>query len=181
MSHLHSRLTTNCWKTCGCYFCNKRQLLKFAGLFCAIILPRVLCHINIRCDRSISLGLSMGNISKILKCAGNDDTVTLKAEDSADTLTIMFESPSELESQDSVLPRRAIPVLNVSASSHIRATFVCMKRARSSTRICRSVVFEIQICPFVVEDRSSLRWENEGSWKRCLPVVRRSFNSRRHI
>lgn len=48
-----------------------------------------------RCDRSLSLGLSMANISKILKCAGNNDTVTLKAEDTADTLTIMFESPSK--------------------------------------------------------------------------------------
>lgn len=48
-----------------------------------------------RCDRSLSLGLSMSNISKILKCAGNEDTVTLKAEDTADTLTIMFESQSE--------------------------------------------------------------------------------------
>lgn len=48
-----------------------------------------------RCDRSLSLGLSMANISKILKCAGNQDTVTLKAEDTADSLTIMFESPNQ--------------------------------------------------------------------------------------
>ncbi|CAM9146069.1 unnamed protein product [Choristocarpus tenellus] len=50
---------------------------------------------HFRCDRSLSLGLSMANISKLLKCAGNEDTVTLKAEDSADTLTMMFESPSQ--------------------------------------------------------------------------------------
>lgn len=48
-----------------------------------------------RCDRAISLGFNSANMSKILKCAGNDDTITLKAEDSADTLTLMFESQGQ--------------------------------------------------------------------------------------
>ena len=34
-------------------------------------------------------------MAKILKCAGNDDAVTVKAGDNADTITFMFESPSE--------------------------------------------------------------------------------------
>lgn len=62
-----------------------------------------LCSLNLRsdgfdhfrCDRSISLGLNLANLSKILKCAGNNDVVTLKAEDEPDTLTMMFESPSK--------------------------------------------------------------------------------------
>ena len=32
---------------------------------------------------------------KILKCAGNDDSVTLRAQDSTDTLSIIFESQSK--------------------------------------------------------------------------------------
>lgn len=48
-----------------------------------------------RCDRSISLGFNSANMSKILKCAGNDDVITLKAEDTADSLMLMFESPSQ--------------------------------------------------------------------------------------
>eukprot|EP00619_Florenciella_sp_RCC1007_P015161 CAMPEP_0205908826 /NCGR_PEP_ID=MMETSP1325-20131115/3474_1 /ASSEMBLY_ACC=CAM_ASM_000708 /TAXON_ID=236786 /ORGANISM="Florenciella sp., Strain RCC1007" /LENGTH=261 /DNA_ID=CAMNT_0053275067 /DNA_START=35 /DNA_END=820 /DNA_ORIENTATION=- len=48
-----------------------------------------------RCDRTISLGLNLGNMGKILKCAGNEDVVTLKSEDEGDMLTIMFESPSQ--------------------------------------------------------------------------------------
>ncbi|EWM26272.1 hypothetical protein NSK_002771 [Nannochloropsis salina CCMP1776] len=62
-----------------------------------------LCSLNMRhggfdhyrCDRSISLGLNLANLGKILKCAGNDDVVTLKAEDEPDTLTLMFESPNQ--------------------------------------------------------------------------------------
>eukprot|EP00591_Stephanopyxis_turris_P004171 CAMPEP_0195514914 /NCGR_PEP_ID=MMETSP0794_2-20130614/6160_1 /TAXON_ID=515487 /ORGANISM="Stephanopyxis turris, Strain CCMP 815" /LENGTH=259 /DNA_ID=CAMNT_0040643263 /DNA_START=208 /DNA_END=987 /DNA_ORIENTATION=+ len=50
---------------------------------------------HFRCDRAISLGFNSANMSKILKCSGNDDTITLKAEDTADSLTLMFESPSQ--------------------------------------------------------------------------------------
>mmetsp|Transcript_24423 Transcript_24423/g.30057 ORF Transcript_24423/g.30057 Transcript_24423/m.30057 type:complete len:260 (+) Transcript_24423:87-866(+) len=46
-----------------------------------------------RCDRAISLGFNSTNMSKILKCAGNDDIITLKSEDTADALTLMFEHP----------------------------------------------------------------------------------------
>jgi proliferating cell nuclear antigen len=48
-----------------------------------------------RCDRPISLGFNSANMAKILKCAGNDDIITLKAEDTADTLTLMFEGSKQ--------------------------------------------------------------------------------------
>jgi hypothetical protein len=31
----------------------------------------------------------------MLKCAGNDDIITIKADDGGDSVTFMFESPSE--------------------------------------------------------------------------------------
>ena len=34
-------------------------------------------------------------MGKILKCAGNDDIITLKAEDEGDSLALVFESPSQ--------------------------------------------------------------------------------------
>lgn len=39
-------------------------------------------------------GLNLGNMAKMLKCAGNDDVITIKAEDQPDTVTFMMESPS---------------------------------------------------------------------------------------
>jgi hypothetical protein len=38
--------------------------------------------------------MSLANLAKVLKCAGGDDIVTLKANDDGDTVTFMFESPS---------------------------------------------------------------------------------------
>lgn len=45
-----------------------------------------------RCDRPMSLGINLGNMAKVLKCAGNDDTITMKAENDSDTVTFMFEN-----------------------------------------------------------------------------------------
>lgn len=48
-----------------------------------------------RCDRTLAMGMNLANMVKMLKCAGNDDIVTMKAEDAGDTVTFMFESPNQ--------------------------------------------------------------------------------------
>jgi proliferating cell nuclear antigen len=48
--------------------------------------------------------MSLANLAKVLKCSGSDDIVTLKANDDGDTVTFMFESPSEL-SKSGAAPR----------------------------------------------------------------------------
>lgn len=46
-----------------------------------------------RCDRNIPMGINFATFSKLLKCSGNDDSITLKADDEGDTLNLIFESP----------------------------------------------------------------------------------------
>ncbi|XP_055387108.1 proliferating cell nuclear antigen [Condylostylus longicornis] len=53
-----------------------------------------------RCDRNLSMGMNLGSMAKILKCANNDDTVTMKAQDNADTVTFMFESQNQEKVSD---------------------------------------------------------------------------------
>lgn len=48
-----------------------------------------------RCDKNLSLGVNTPNLAKILKCAGNDDVITLKSEEDTDNLSMNFESPSQ--------------------------------------------------------------------------------------
>jgi len=48
-----------------------------------------------RCDRNITLGMDTGTLSKILKCASNDDSITVKAEDGSDTVSFVFESQNQ--------------------------------------------------------------------------------------
>jgi len=45
-----------------------------------------------RCDRDLALGLSLTNLAKILKCAGNEDSITIRSADDADVATFVFES-----------------------------------------------------------------------------------------
>eukprot|EP00002_Diphylleia_rotans_P009475 TRINITY_DN1973_c0_g3_i1.p1 TRINITY_DN1973_c0_g3~~TRINITY_DN1973_c0_g3_i1.p1 ORF type:complete len:261 (+),score=77.21 TRINITY_DN1973_c0_g3_i1:132-914(+) len=49
---------------------------------------------HFRCDRPAALGLNLGTVSKVLKCAGNDDTITLRADEQGDTVTFVFETKS---------------------------------------------------------------------------------------
>lgn len=49
-----------------------------------------------RCDRNLSMGMNLSNMSKMLRCAGNDDIITIKADDGTDSVTFMFESPSSV-------------------------------------------------------------------------------------
>eukprot|EP01067_Filipodium_phascolosomae_P005887 Filipodium_phascolosomae@DN401_c0_g1_i2.p1 len=46
-----------------------------------------------RCDRALSLGINMGSMAKIFKICGNDDTVTMKADQENDAITFTFETP----------------------------------------------------------------------------------------
>jgi hypothetical protein len=41
------------------------------------------------------MGMNLTSMAKMLKCAGNDDIITIKADDGGDSVTFMFESPSK--------------------------------------------------------------------------------------
>jgi len=54
-----------------------------------------------RCDRNLTLGLNLENVSKALKAASNDDAVTLRVtEDEGDTVTFIFESKNKVSDFD---------------------------------------------------------------------------------
>lgn len=53
-----------------------------------------------RCDRNLSLGINLTSMAKIIRCAGNDDIITIKTGDDADTVTFVFESPNNEKVSD---------------------------------------------------------------------------------
>lgn len=48
-----------------------------------------------RCDRNLAMGINLPSMAKIIRCAGNDDAITIKTGDNADTVTFVFESPNQ--------------------------------------------------------------------------------------
>ncbi|BDD54611.1 DNA polymerase delta processivity factor [Monascus purpureus] len=45
-----------------------------------------------RCDRNIALGINLVSLTKVLRAAQPEDILTLRAEDSPDSVNLMFES-----------------------------------------------------------------------------------------
>lgn len=49
---------------------------------------------NYRCDRSLPVGINVTSLAKVIKSAGNEDAITLKASDDGETISFIFESPN---------------------------------------------------------------------------------------
>jgi proliferating cell nuclear antigen len=47
-----------------------------------------------RCDRPIPLGVNLTSLTKVLKCAKDDDECTIKAADDGDVLNLVYEAKS---------------------------------------------------------------------------------------
>ena len=76
-----------------------------------------------RCDRTFSMGMNLNNMGKMLKCAANDDIITMKSEDSGDNVSFVFESPQhervsefELKLMDITSENLGIPDTEYSAT-----------------------------------------------------------------
>lgn len=50
--------------------------------------------VKYRCDRPMPLGVNLGSLTKVLKCAKDDDICILKASDDADVLNLTYEAKS---------------------------------------------------------------------------------------
>lgn len=47
-----------------------------------------------RCDRPMPLGVNLNSLTKVLKCAKDDDICVIKASDDADVLNLTYEAKS---------------------------------------------------------------------------------------
>jgi proliferating cell nuclear antigen len=91
-----------------------------------------------RCDRNLTLGINMSSMSKILKCAGNDDAITLRCQDDADTLTFVFESKEKDKVSDFQLKLMAIDAESLGIPDQEYKAVVSMPSAEFQ-RICRDL------------------------------------------
>jgi proliferating cell nuclear antigen len=91
-----------------------------------------------RCDKSISLGINMSSMNKILKCAGNDDSITLRCQDNADTVTFVFENKDKDKVSDFQLKLMAIDAESLGIPDQEYKAVVAMPSAEFM-RICRDL------------------------------------------
>ncbi|KAM1794661.1 hypothetical protein FF1_034849 [Malus domestica] len=75
-----------------------------------------------RCDHNISMGMNLDNMSKMLRCARNDDIITIKADDGSDTITFMFESPNLMFPKLKRKDKRHKAIIQTSQPTEINTT-----------------------------------------------------------
>eukprot|EP00088_Acartia_fossae_P055248 TRINITY_DN64130_c0_g1_i1.p1 TRINITY_DN64130_c0_g1~~TRINITY_DN64130_c0_g1_i1.p1 ORF type:complete len:264 (-),score=11.03 TRINITY_DN64130_c0_g1_i1:119-910(-) len=90
------------------------------------------------CTRSHCIGVNFGNLSKIVRCAGADDVITLRGEDDDAELTLQFESPtrdrlSEYQLRLMNIDQEGLAVNNDDADAEIEMN------SAEFTRICRDM------------------------------------------
>ena len=98
--------------------------------------------------------MKLANLSKILKCAGNDDAITMKSEDNGDTITFMFESQSAWG-----------PGLRCTAWWCPVFGLLPVVRARAAARIVCGAAWTAQGTP---RQAARLRWRQAGAGRRRL-------------
>ncbi|NXP04529.1 PCNA protein, partial [Thinocorus orbignyianus] len=91
-----------------------------------------------RCDRNIAMGVNLNSMSKILKCAGNEDIITLRAEDNADTLALVFEAPNQEKVSDYEMKLMDLDVEQLGIPEQEYSCVVKMPSAEFA-RICRDL------------------------------------------
>jgi len=92
-----------------------------------------------RCDHNVALGLNMESLSKLMKCANNDDAITIKADgENSDTLNLMFESPKREKISDYEMKLIDIDQEHLGIPD---TDYVCVVRMPSAEfqRICRDL------------------------------------------
>ena len=113
-----------------------------------------------RCDRPQTLGISVGNLAKIMKLAGNDDAVTLRADDEASCLTLIFEGKGEEKVSEFKLTLLTLDTEHLGISEQDYNSQAVLSAGEFS-RICRELA-QLTDTLTVETDKDSMRFSVSG-------------------
>ncbi|CAG9329218.1 unnamed protein product [Blepharisma stoltei] len=136
-----------------------------------------------RCDRAQTLGLSITNLGKILKCAENDDRVQIRAEDNASIITFIFEGKDDdkvsefnlnllnLDSEHLGIPEQEYPCVITLPSAEF--TRICRDMSQMTETLAIEVTKQsvhFKVGGDIGEGKISLKPKNDGKNKVHLEV-----------
>jgi len=128
-----------------------------------------------RCDRNQTLGMNLQSLSKVLKCAANDDIITLRAKDDGDTLTMIFEAKdeSELHEYEVKLMNLDTEYLGIPDTSY---NVTAKLPAAKFQRICRDLT---QIADSVTIScaKDGIRFQAQGDIGSCTIRLNQTANA----
>ncbi len=91
-----------------------------------------------RCDKQMTLGVNILQLSKIMKCGGNEDSIILRAEVEPSSLNIQFENKKQKKTSDFTLSLITIDSEHLGIPDTNYSSIVTMSSSEF-TRICREL------------------------------------------
>jgi proliferating cell nuclear antigen len=127
-----------------------------------------------RCDRNIPLGISLKSLSSILRCASNDDIITLRADEPTDQLTLIFENPQNDKVSEYILNLMDIDSEHLSIPETVYDSVVHMSSAEFQ-RICRDLQ-QLSDSVTIQVNKEGIRFSASGEVGSGNVMLRQSSN-----
>lgn len=128
-----------------------------------------------RCDRSLPLGVNMTSLAKVIKAAGPDDSITLKAGDNGETLGLVFEAPRgervseyEIKLMDLDIQQLGVPQTDYDVQVKMSAAEL--------QRICRDLI-TIDDTVRISASKDSVRFKTKGDLGTGSVILTQSMGS----
>ena len=111
-----------------------------------------------RCDTNTSLGVNFTSLSKIMKCASNDDKITVQADDNNEQVSFMFESTDKITDFDMKLLSIDAEHLGIPDTEYMAT--ITMPSAEFA-RICRDLAIIGETC-VISASKEGVRFSVDG-------------------
>jgi len=128
-----------------------------------------------RCDRNLSMGMNLNAVSKLLKCADNNDVVTIKADDAGDSATFLFEAPDQTKLSDFQLKLMDIDAEHLGIPETEYSAVVKMP-ASEFQRVCRDLA-TLGESVVVSASKDSIKFSTTGDIGSANVVLKQTSNA----
>jgi len=110
---------------------------------------------NYRCDKPITLGINLNDLSKILKISQNDDIITLKSDELNSYLTILFENKKTEKSAEFQLNLLSLESESLGIPDTEYPTSIKMSSSEF-VRLCKDLTAMTEIVRIEVNDDTAI-------------------------
>jgi proliferating cell nuclear antigen len=130
-----------------------------------------------RCDRPMPLGVNLNSLTKVMKCAKDDDIVTLRADDNGDVLYMKYEAAAsdrmaeyEMKLMDIDQDQLTIPETEYDAKVRLSSSEFA-RICRDLSQLGESVRIEVS--------KEGVRFTSEGEAANGNVLLKQTGNARR--
>ena len=146
------------------------QSIDSAHVVLTMLLMRAEGFESYRCDRNLPVGVNISSLAKIVRCAANDDAITIRADDAGESINFTFESKQGERVSDYELKLLDLDAECLGCENVDYKTTVKMP-SEELQRICRDLA-NIGDSVEITGSKDSIKFETKGDLGNASIVVR---------